>query len=50
MVDVIMGDKDTHIENPVASIPVNGPVCLPPIAASTASATPTPTPSASKKK
>ena len=50
VVDVIMGDKDTHIENPVASIPVNGPVCLPAIAASTESATPTPTPSASKKK
>jgi hypothetical protein len=50
VVDVIMGDKDTHIENPVASIPVNGPVCLPPIAASTESASPTPKPSASKKK
>lgn len=50
VVDVIMGDKDTHIENPVASIPVNGPVCLPPIAASTESASPTPTPSPSKKK
>jgi hypothetical protein len=49
-VDVIMGDKDTHIENPVASIPVSGPVCLPAIAASTVSATPTPTTSASKKK
>ena len=50
VVDVIMGDKNTQIENPVTSIPVTGPVCLPAIAASTESATPTPTPSASKKK
>ena len=50
VVDVIMGDKNTQIENPVDSIPVTGPVCLPPIQASTASATPTPSPSASKKK
>jgi len=51
-VDVILGDKDTHIENPVASIPVTGPVCLPAIATSTVSAIPTPSPSprATKKK
>ena len=51
VVDVILGDKDTHIENPVASVPVTGPVCLPAITASSASAipTPSPTPSASKK-
>ena len=50
VVDVILGDKNTQIENAVASVPVTGPVCLPAIAASTASATPTPSPSASKKK
>ena len=50
VVDVIMGDKNTQIDNPVASIPVTGPVCLPPIPASTVSSTPTPTPSPSKKK
>ena len=50
VVDVIMGDKDTHIEQPVASIPVDGPVCLPPIAASTVSAIPTPVPTSTKKK
>lgn len=52
VVDVVLGDKDTHIENPVASIPVSGPVCLPAIVTASESAipTPTPTPSASKKK
>ncbi len=50
VVDVILGDKDTHIENPVASIPVDGPVCLPAIASSTATPIPSPTPSPSKKK
>jgi len=47
---VILGDKVTQVENPVASVPVTGPVCLPPIAASSVSATPTPSPSPSKKK
>ena len=52
VVDVILGDKNTHIDKPVASIPVSGPVCLPPIPAPTASATPSvsPSPSPSKKK
>ena len=50
VVDVILGDQDTHIEEPVASVPVTGPVCLPPIPAATVSATPTPSPSSSKKK
>jgi len=50
VVDVIMGDKDTHIEQPVASIPVDGPVCLPPIASNTVSAVPTPVPTSTKKK
>ena len=47
VVDVILGDMDVHIENPVASIPVTGPVCLPPITSASESATPTP--SATKK-
>jgi hypothetical protein len=50
VVDVILGDKDTHIENPVASIPVTGPVCLPAITSSTVSATPSPSPSPSPSK
>ncbi|HSK32997.1 MAG TPA: LytR C-terminal domain-containing protein [Propionicimonas sp.] len=50
VVDVILGDKVTQVESPVASVPVTGPVCLPPIAASSVSATPTPSPSPSKKK
>ncbi len=50
VVDVILGDKNTQIEDPVSSVPVTGPVCLPPIAAATVSPTATPTPSATKKK
>lgn len=52
VVDVIL-NKDTHIEEPVATFPVNGPVCLPPIAAASPSATPstsvTPKATATKK-
>ena len=48
VVDVVLGDKVTQVENPVTSIPVTGPVCLPAIASSSESAIPTP--SASKKK
>ncbi|HEY3337490.1 MAG TPA: LytR C-terminal domain-containing protein [Propionicimonas sp.] len=50
VVDVILGDKDTHIEAPVASVPVTGPVCLPAIASSTVTPIPSPTPSNTKKK
>ena len=52
VVDVIVSDKDVHIENPVSSIPVTGPVCLPAITSATESASPTPSPSpsATKKK
>jgi hypothetical protein len=49
VVDVIVSDKDAHIETPVSSIPVTGPVCLPAIAAASASATPTASASTTKK-
>jgi hypothetical protein len=52
VVDVILGDKDTSIKDPVFGIPVSGPVCLPPIATASESAIPTPSasPTATKKK
>jgi len=50
VVDVIVSDKDVHIENPVSSIPVTGPVCLPPITSSSETAIPTPSPSPSTTK
>lgn len=50
VVDVILGSKDTHIEAPVASVPVAGPVCLPAIATASESPTVTPSETPTKKK
>ncbi len=52
VVDVVLGDKETSIKDPVFGVPVSGPVCLPPItsASESASPTPSPTPKATKKK
>jgi len=53
VVDVIVPTEDQQFDNPPAmSVPVTGPVCLPPItsASETATPTPSPTPSATKKK
>ena len=40
VIDVILGTKAPYNENPVTSVPVSGPVCLPAIASASASATP----------
>lgn len=53
-VDVIIFDKTKRVEEPVTSIPVDGPVCLPPQAKATPSpsdtASPSASPTATKKK
>lgn len=50
VVDVILSDKNGQIENPVGTIPVSGPVCLPAISTASETAIPTPSATPTKKK
>lgn len=50
VVDVIIFDKTKRVAKPKTSVPVTGPVCLPPIAAASTTPSPTPSTTPAKKK